>query len=701
MPVVLVTLCIVAYHNSFTGPFIFDDVRSIRDNPTIRHLWPIGQCLRPPHQDGLTVEGRPLINLSLAINYALGRQKVWGYHALNLTVHILAGLILLGVVRRTLLQPRLLGRFGAAANGLALTITILWAVHPLQTESVTYVIQRAESIMGLFYLLTLYCFIRGVESHRPRLWYSLCTATCAMGMASKEVMASAPLIVLLYDRTFISGSFRKAWRRRWPLHLLLASTWILLGYLMFFTGSLHNAVANAETRGIVWWKYLLTEPGIILHYLRLSLWPHPLCLGYGWPVAAIWSGTLLPGLVIVSLIGATVWACKTNSVWGVLGAWFFLILAPSSSFLPTDSPAYEHRMYLPLAAVVVSLILGLYALAKGHRLSLVFWSRLNWSDRARARLQTGVVTALALVLAIVTAQRNAQYRTAKSIWADVAAKSPGNAWGHGNLALALLEEGRAAESIPYFIKALRIAPNELDLQCDLAVALATSGAVDQALAQLHETLRRAPNCAPAHAALANLLMDRGELNAALEHYQTALAINTYDENAHFNLAQLLARLGKRDEAIAQYRQVLQFAPDDPTVHYNLANLLAEAGQDAEAILHYAAAARLDPHKARSQINLGNLLLKQRRLDDAVAAYKGALRADPDAFEAHNNLAVVLVSREDLVGATSHFREAVRLKPELPETHRALAEVLERQGLHVEAQRQLAEARRLMETSGGH
>jgi tetratricopeptide (TPR) repeat protein len=701
MPVILVTLCAVAYHNSFTGPFIFDDVRSIRDNPTIRHLWPIWRCLHPPHQHGLTVEGRPLINLSLAINYALGGQKVWGYHALNLTVHLLAGLTLLGVVRRTLLQPRFLERFGAAANGLALTIAILWAVHPLQTESVTYVIQRAESIMGLFYLLTLYCFIRGAESHRPRLWYGLCTATCAMGMASKEVMASAPLIVLLYDRAFISGSFRKAWRQRWPLHLLLAGTWILLGYLMFFTGSFHNLVANTEARGITWWAYLLVEPGMILHYLRLSLWPHPLCLGYGWPVDAIWSGTLLPGLIIVSLLGAIVWACKTNSVWGVLGAWFFLILAPSSSFLPTDSPAYEHRMYLPLAAVVVSLVLGLYALAEGHRLSPVFWPRLNWSERTRARLRTVVVTALALVLAIVTAQRNAQYRTAESIWADVAAKFPENEMGHGNLALALLEEGRASESIPYFIKALRIAPNESDLQANLALALAASGDVDQALAQLHETLRRAPDCALAHAVLANLLMDRGELNAALEHYQAALAINTYDENAHFNLAQLLVRLGKRDEAIAQYRQVLQFAPDDPTVHYNLANLLAETGQDAEAVLHYAAAARLDPHKARSQINLGNLLLKQGRVADAIAAYKAALRADPDAFEAHNNLAIVLANRGDLVGATSHFREAARLKPELPEVHRALAEVLERQGLHEEAQHQLAEARKLMETSDTH
>ncbi|HUI06351.1 MAG TPA: hypothetical protein VL486_05040, partial [Verrucomicrobiae bacterium] len=200
IPLVVVAAGLLAYQNSFTGSFVLDDYASIPGNPTIRRLWPIWQPLSPPHRGWLTVEGRPLINLSLAINYALSGYNVWGYHALNLAVHILAGLTLLGIVRRTLLQPALRARFGAVASELALATAVLWTVHPLQTESVTYIVQRAESIMGLFYLLTLYCFIRGAESPlagngkwfmgngswepQARLWYGLSVMACALGMAS-------------------------------------------------------------------------------------------------------------------------------------------------------------------------------------------------------------------------------------------------------------------------------------------------------------------------------------------------------------------------------------------------------------------------------------------------------------------------------------------------------------------------------------
>ena len=226
--------------------------------------------------------------------------------------------------------------------------------------------------MGLFYLLTLYCFIRAVESPRPRPWYDLCVVACALGMASKEVMASAPLLVMLYDRAFVSGLFREAWRRRCTLYLALAGTWILLGCLVFFTERFSFALANARVLGITWWAYLLTEPGVILHYLRLAVWPHPLCFDYyGWPFARTWMSILPPSLVMAILLGATAWAWKANSAWGILGAWFFLILAPSSSFIPTDSPAYEHRMYLPLAAVVVPAVMGIYT-RLGRRSLVVF-----------------------------------------------------------------------------------------------------------------------------------------------------------------------------------------------------------------------------------------------------------------------------------------------------------------------------------------
>jgi hypothetical protein len=157
----LVGAILAAYHNSFSGPFVFDDGPAILGNPTIRHLSALGEVLSPPREAGQTVGGRPMVNLSLAVNYALGGEDVRGYHIFNLIVHTLGALALFGIVRRTLLQPVLRERFGSAATPLALAVALLWAVHPLLTESVTYVIQRAESLMGLFYLLTLYCFIRG------------------------------------------------------------------------------------------------------------------------------------------------------------------------------------------------------------------------------------------------------------------------------------------------------------------------------------------------------------------------------------------------------------------------------------------------------------------------------------------------------------------------------------------------------------
>ena len=196
-----------------------------------------------PPSHGETVSGRPVLNLSLALNYAVSGCDVRGYHVTNLAIHLAAALLLFGIVRRTL--PRFRGCGGGQqlarlqlATPLALAIALLWAVHPLQTESVTYIVQRAESLMGLFYLLTLYCFLRGAGSARAIFWYAGSVLACLLGMATKEVMVSAPLVVLLYDRTFLAGSFREAWRRRWAYYLALAATWLLLAWLVAQTGLL-------------------------------------------------------------------------------------------------------------------------------------------------------------------------------------------------------------------------------------------------------------------------------------------------------------------------------------------------------------------------------------------------------------------------------------------------------------------------------
>src|SRR5713101_2931613 len=199
IPFVLVALGVAAYANSFRGAFLLDDLLRISESARIRNLSSPWQVVAGT--------SRPFLYLSLAVNWSLGALDVRGYHAVNLAVHLLAGLALFGIVRRMLESARLKARYGSAAPWLALAVAAIWLVHPLQTGAVTYVIQRGESLMGLCYLLTLYCGIRGSQSPAPQRWFVLAIGACALGMASKEVMVTAPLMMLLYDRVFLSTSF--------------------------------------------------------------------------------------------------------------------------------------------------------------------------------------------------------------------------------------------------------------------------------------------------------------------------------------------------------------------------------------------------------------------------------------------------------------------------------------------------------------
>jgi len=622
-PMLLVAVAgLLAYSNSFTGGFLDDDLGSIPENRTIRHLWPIWEPLSPPHQTWLTVVGRPLINLSLAINYAIGGYNVWGYHALNLTVHILAALTLLGIVRRTLLQPPLRGRFGAAANELALATALLWMLHPVQTESVTYMIQRAESIMGLLYLLTLYCFIRGAESgpvgngkwsmgngpwkQASRVWYGLSVAACALGMASKEVMVTAPVMVLLYDRAFVSDSFRDAWHRRWPLYLALGTTWGVLVFVEVWGDVSAHASSTAHAVGR--WHYLATEPGAILYYLRLSVWPSPLCLDRPWPIATTWMRILPPTVGLLILIGAVVWAWIMRPAWGFAGAWFLLILAPSSSFVPLPDAMYEHRMYLSLVAVVSLVVLGLY----------------SWMGRQSLPL----FVATAVGLGFLTWRRNLDYRNELTLRFDTVAKFPNDPVVQYNLGVTLGKQGRAREAIGHFEQALWLMPNSAEVHDGLAEALQQSGRFKEAIGQYEQALRIKPDDPVAHNELGIALAQVGALDQAINHFEQALRIKPDFAEACNNLGLVLSQAGKLPEAISRYEQALRFRPDYAEAHNNLGNAFRDTGRLPEAIQHFEQALRINP----------DYVVAHGRLAEAQGQYTQALQLAPGFAEARKALA---------------------------------------------------------------
>ena len=580
---------LVAYHNSFSGAFVLDDSSSIAGNPSIRHLWPLGGPLSPPHGRGLTVDGRPILNLSLAVNYALGGARVWGYHALNLIIHIVAGLVLFGVVRRTLERIRAAGD----PMLLALAVALLWTLHPLQTESVTYVIQRAESLMGLFYLLTLYCFIRLSEPEsllvplrgtsadgRKGRWAWLSIACCLLGMETKEVMVSAPVIVFLYDTTFVSGGFRDAWRRHWRLYAGLASTWLLLAYVVASAGN--RGGTSGIGIGVGAWAYWLTQFPAVVKYVGLALWPNPLVFDYGteWIPRA---GDALPyAAAVIALVAGSGYALLRPGrevpmgarALGFAGAWFLAILAPTSLVPGNRQTMAEHRMYLALAAVIAVGVVVIYRLAGRRSLALF--------------------AALAVVFGVLTLRRNADYRSQLVLYQDTADKCPGNAFAQCNLGTELFSKGRTYEAIDRYETALRLRPDYPVAEDNLGNALARLGHFDEAAGHYLAAIRLDPAFANAHSNLGVALYQLGRVADATAQFRTALRLDPDDAEAHNNLGTALVRMGRVDEAISCYREAVRLSPDYASAHCNLGNALLRKGAIEEATRHYEEALRLQP-----------------------------------------------------------------------------------------------------------
>ncbi len=637
---------VAAYANSFGGPFIFDDLTSIVDNRTLGSL---AAAWSPP--PNVTTSGRPVLNLTFAVNRALSGDAVWSYHAGNVLIHVLAALALFGLVRRLLRLPGRAAPPDGAAGSLALLTALLWLLHPLQTESVTYIVQRAESLAGLFFLATFYCFVRGVDSGRSRLWLGASVAACLLGMASKEVMVSAPLLVLLGDRTFVAGSFRAAWRARWQYYLLLAATWLPLAWLVAGTGGRGGSAGFATE--ISAGHYLLTQCRAVVHYLHLAVWPHPLVLDYGTAVVKQPAEVWWQALLLLGLAAGTVAALVRRSAWGFAGAWFFATLAPSSSFVPVATQTMaEHRMYLPLAALVTLGVLGLH--------------------RALGRRAWWVGAAAAIAAGSLTVARNADYRSALSIWTHTVRACPQNARAHYNLSLELPAAGRAAEAVAELEEALRLQPDYAEAHLNLGNALFAAGRGDEAREHYEAAVRAQPDYAPAHMNIGFWLAAAGRFPEAIASYERALRLRPEFAEAHNNFGEALARMGDLDRAAARFENAVRLKPAYAEAHNNLAGVRLQQNRPRDAIPLAEEALRLKPALAEAHSNLAYALLKTGRLDEATAHYRTLLQLEPDNPTAHGNLGYIFWQQGHTAAAAAEYETVLRLEPDNAAARDALA-----------------------------
>ncbi len=679
---VLITAGLVVFANGLQGVFLFDDAHAIVENLRIRRLVPLSTLL--------TTE-RPVVEISLAVNYAIGSLSVTGYHVVNIVVHLAAALTLFGLIRRTLglgqtgatagslgapmpLSPSSLRR--SVASSLSFSVTLLWLVHPLQTESVTYIIQRAESMMGLFYLLTLYAFARSIPSRRPA-WLVVSVMACALAMATKAVAVTAPVVVLLYDRCFVSRSLGTALRARWPYYTGLASTWIVL----FLCGIVQHVLWPATDRTAVGFgfqgfsamQYAMTQPQVILHYLRLAFWPDPLCLDYAWPVVSRVGEAAVSIAAVGGMIVATSWALWRNHWLGFAGAAFFVVLSPTSSVIPVRDVAFEHRMYLPLALVIVVVVAAFASI--GRRIGEAL--RIS----ANARHAVGVVFAVmaAAPLGAAAMDRNRDYRDALAMWQDVAEKRPENARAHVNIGVLLEQRGEIDAAIAAYRKALSIDPDYPDAHFNLGVALLRAQRIPEAEAAFRETLRLSPSDPGAHANLAGILAGRGDLEAAAGEYRAALKVAPQDARSRARLANLLRRLGDLKAAAAEAQAAVQQAPNLPAAHEALAHVFLARGDMASAVTAFKRTIELDPANLPARINLGTALKSEERFAEAAEAYRDALRVDPRSHYAHFHLAGAYMSLGKPEDAIPEFQAALELSPSDAESHIGIGRALQAVG----------------------
>jgi tetratricopeptide (TPR) repeat protein len=474
--------------------------------------------------------------------------------------------------------------------------------------------------MALFYLLTLYCFIRSLDSLRPALWRICAVAACLLGMATKEVAATAPVLVLCYDRTFVAGTFAQAWRKRGGFYAALAATLVPEIFLVAGSGWNRGGSAGFDSP-LAPGAYWMVQFEAVLRYLGLSVWPHPLVFDYGTrgagdPLTAVGCALAVGALALGSVF---LFISRRHAAAGFLGVCFFLILAPTSVVPVATQTMAEHRMYLPLAAVVALFVLGVFSLL-GTR---------SWP----------LLGLLAVGLGILTARRDEDYASAVRLWRDTVSKAPDNARAHCALGFALsASPGGLPEAVAQYEEALRIRPDFPDAHNDLGIALESMP---------------------------------GRSAESIGHFREALRLKPDFGQAHFNLGAVLARTGRIPEAIPEFEAAVKVRPEDAKAHFELGIGLVETGRIGEGVSQFEAALRIQPDFAEAQNNLGIVLCRTGRMAEGIGHIEAAIKAHPDFAPAHFALGAALWQSGRRDEAEAEFDAVLRLRPDDPAASRAL------------------------------
>jgi tetratricopeptide (TPR) repeat protein len=568
-PVLIVFLILLAYGGSLRGAFVFDDIGEVLDAGPVRSvtgtiLWPVAHPTR-------TVG-----DLMFLLNRRWGGVSPIGYHGVNLALHGLVALLLLGILRRILGRLCPMGQTVETPGVWALIITALWAVHPLQTQAVSYIVQRHEILASLFYLGTLYAYIRMREGRGVVFWRWTCLVSAILGMASKEIMVTVPLALLAYESLVLRTSWREFRQQAASFWVLLAVTPLVTITLVGLALRIVSVPGGVLSVTATPCRYALTQAGVWVHYLKLIVWPWPLCLDYGWPIVRGMGAEVVLPLMAVGLgLGVTVYGVFRRRAWAFLPLMFGLVLLPTSSFLPLPDAAMEHRVYLASAWVLTGLVCGV-----GWMLRRLMLPSVRWMKMAGVLFVVGVLG----VGIFLTRERNRDYVDPVRLWRGALEVNPTNqrAWFH--LGRACRDAGQIEKSRLAMAGLLALGP---DYTSTDPVQLAEQARVSV------DARRQIRYYALAHTFLGVLDLDQNHPELALVHLRSAVRVHP-DPEALYNLAQALYRLGTWGEARAVCQRFLALEPNDVEGWWLWARIAREQGDEGQTSLALGKVLHLSP-----------------------------------------------------------------------------------------------------------
>jgi tetratricopeptide (TPR) repeat protein len=693
---ILITLVgLLAYSNTFNVPFQWDDKLSIVENAAIRDLSHFMEPLKAKESQDATgylalhtmFKSRLIGFLTFALNHKIHGLDVRGYHIVNLIVHILNSFLVYWLAVLTFRTPHMKkSLLRDNAGYIALFTGLLFVSHPIQTEAVTYIVQRFASLATTFYLLSLVLYIRWrlVKDHgstfgvqRRHLIYILSVISAVIAMKTKEIAFTLPLAVATYEFIFFKDSAGKRLIYLVPLFLtmlIIPLTYISLAdidrSLEELTGSDGEAVRAQDISRI---DYLFTEFRVIATYMRLLVLPVNQNLDYDYPVyrsffepQVFLSFIFLLGVFGfgVNLIRHSLTGEAINRLLAFGIFWFFLTLSVESSIIPLHV-IFEHRIYLPSAGAFIAAA------------SYVFYMAHKIKTR-KQRIGRAVMPFFALtimILACATYARNTIWQSESSLWEDVVIKSPNKKRGHINLGFAYKTEGSIDMAIEPWQSALRIEPDPITHHY-LALAYSSKGMIDNSIEHLESALLIDPLFADAHRNLGVAYKAKGLTDRGIEHYLIALRIRPNDAESHYNLGIAFVSKGLVSRALEHFQAAIRINPDYANAHNNLGMLYKSQGHFNMAIKHYQAALRLKPDNETVHNNLGNAYDDLGMKDKAKQHYKIALGLKPDYAEAHYNLGLIYLREGQTENAREELQSALRLNPGLQNAKRLLGRIVD-------------------------